>query len=117
MKGHNPGENDDEWDKKFEKRGKENSELALSQCPGGQGSLRDELVEAPIVKIRDPNTNDQGSPGEHRVIAGKNHMELVGIDFKKVLHSTDRLKTEEKGHGGPDYQGGALKKICPRDRL
>jgi len=113
--GHYARKDDDKRDGEFEEGCEDNTELALSEAFGGERSLGDELVQAPVVEVWNPDADDKGGPGYNGVACGEHHVKFGGVYLEEAMYAADGLEAEYHSNCAAEDECGALKEVGPGD--
>jgi hypothetical protein len=96
---------------------------ALGEAPGTEGSLSDELIEAPVEDVGNPQTADKDrQPGDRGIVPRQHDVELVGVGLLEVDPARNetpvaqQAKTEERHDPAADQKPTSLQEIRPDDR-
>ena len=65
----------------------------------GQRALGDVLVQAPVVEVRDPQTQQKGRPRQHLVIRGQEHVHPYLVQFPETVNRPGILGKGFEAHG------------------
>ena len=135
LKGHDPGKDDNEGHEQLQRGGQHHALLPFGDALGSQGPLGDELVQAPIEELRNPQAADEhGHPGHLGVAERLDGGELVPGVLEEVgnavgdlivpgqigataLERAQRLESQEGGQDAAGDQSQAVEQVGPDDGL
>ncbi len=83
--GNNSRKDNDKRNDQFHDRRKNESLLPFGQALRSKGTLNDILVQTPVVKVRDPDSQKERGDRKEGVGRGKVHPELSEIQFAEPL--------------------------------